>query len=79
MAKKHFVVRRETCPKCHRGLVAVTYEQVIDAGGNVTLEAPIRAAGCRTKGCQNEWFNARTKGEDANRAAETVGGATEGS
>jgi len=65
VAKRHFV-RREACPKCNKGVVAVTYERVIDAGGNVTREAPIRAAGCRTDGCQSEWFDSRAKREDAN-------------
>ena len=64
MAKKHFV-RREPRPKRHKGVVAVTYEQVIDGNGNVTLETPIRAAGCRTDGCESQWFNARTKGESS--------------
>jgi len=77
MAKKHFV-RREPCPTCRKGLVAVTYEQVIDGGGNVTREAPIRAAGCRTPGCASQWFNAGAKRGDANQAAaEPVGEATE--
>jgi len=63
VAKKHFV-RREPCPKCNKGVVAVTYEQVIDVSGNVTREAPIRAAGCRTDGCESQWFDARAEGED---------------
>ena len=36
VAKKHFV-RREPCPTCRKGVVVVTYEQVTDGSGNVTL------------------------------------------
>ena len=59
--------------------MAVTYEQVINGNGNVTLEAPIRVAGCRTAGCESRWFNAPTKREDADQAAaQTVREAIEG-
>lgn len=60
MAKRH-LIRRQQCPKCHKGFLVVTYEQEIDGSGNVTLEAPIRAAGCRTDGCQNQWLNGRIR------------------
>ena len=71
MAKRHFI-RREQCPNCRKGFVVVTYEQVIDGRGNVALEAPIRAAGCRTDGCQNQWFTGRTQREDANQEAAQI-------
>ena len=61
---KRFFVRREDCATRAKGIVLVTYEQVIDESGRVAREAPIRTAGCRTPGCENRWIDPPATGRE---------------
>ena len=61
-------LRREPCPKCGQGIVAVTHRIRLNGWGRVENDAPVSAVGCRTAGC--EWYDPRT--ESTARAAQAA-------
>jgi hypothetical protein len=45
-------LRREPCPACERGIVAVTHRVRLNGWGRIEADTPVSVAGCQTDGCQ---------------------------
>jgi hypothetical protein len=46
-------LRREPCPACAQGIVAVTHRVRLNGWGRIEADTPVSVAGCQTDGC--EW------------------------